>query len=292
MILSVRRSVLSCIVLISLFGRAGTIFADSMLLELVSGKLWVAPDIELGYVQFTNDNKYELGAYEGAGVLATGSYAVRDSAHVSLNKPTITNPGLEIAQKAAGWINEQWPGDSILLIYDPQYADLLYTGALRNEKGRVLFISTQLTPEGMVVERDGAKMIKKKGLFIVTDNLVMRKGPSKGSDSTSYSIKDILSKYGYQTPKELNVRILPKGYELDTEGYTTTTSTIDGRTAPWYLYSIESWDGFMYYQGWVFGGYLLPFTTELSAKYKSMMDKTIKDLNWVDETASASPTNR
>jgi hypothetical protein len=274
-----RKLLVLFVLLVSAIEQPRCVFAQQELSDLIPGKTWGVPDVMSGFIMFLPDGKYQIGAYEGAGIFAQGTYFLIGGNQVTLKEPEIIQPTLEIAVSTQHWATTLWQGGLLLLYYDPQYVDLFHIGALRSKDKRLVFISQNRPPENTVVEYDGVRIVKAKATFIVEDNLIMR---NKKSETNDYLTNDIVWSYGYWMSKDLRSRFLPLGYEVKTEGYTLEKETIDGRYAAWYLYSIESVAGYSHYLGWIFGGYLLPYTNELAAKYRPLLEKRIRDLGWVD----------
>lgn len=281
------------IVLVLLCTAAILSHSDQSIEELVRGE-WQCPEITYLYIRFVSDY-YIIGAYEGAGDLASGDYKFLDSRRISLLMPVfdlvyLVNP--EFLAKVKNWVNKLWIKEQLVLQYNPNYATYLYTGSLDTESGQIVFNSTNETKEGAIFKQYGKQLIKEQGRFFVLENLLMRKGPSRESDSNYYEIKQILNKYkfesiavykyGYQTVKAAKARIVPKGYDLITIARTVDLNTINGRKAPWYLYYIETDDTeSVNYVGWVFGGYLTKYSEDRALEYRIILEKNLREMDWL-----------
>jgi hypothetical protein len=286
-------------ILILLCTPAILLHSDQSIEELVRPSQWFSPEIEHLYIRFVSDY-YIIGAYEGAGDLASGDYKILDPHRISLSKPVfdLVDPlhqGLgdsEFVAKVKNWVSSLWTQEELVLRYNPNYVTLSITGSLDAESGRVVFISTNKTKEGATFKQYGKDIIKEQGRFFVLENLIMREKPSKESDNNYYEIAQILYKYKFDkaSVKTGKARIVPKGYDLSTIARTADVETINGRKAPWYLYYIET-DHMendltteAYYIGWVFGGYLAKYSEEKSSEYRSVLEKNLREMGWLQPT--------
>ncbi len=272
--------------------------SDQSIEELVRGE-WHCPEVEYLYIRFISDF-YLIGAYEGAGDLASGDYKFLDSRRISLSKPVFDPVGFvypEYLDKVKTWVNKLWSMEKLVLRYNPNYVTLSITGSLDTESGLAVFTSTIETREGVTIWQYGKKNIKEKNRFFVLENLIIHSSPSIESESKYYEISEFLkakkgitiSYYGLQHLMEGKARIVPKGYELETFARTIDLDRISGQKAPWYLCCIQLDYGEYIgcFSGWVFGGYLSKYSENKSSEYRSILGINLLELGWLPPTENA-----